>query len=161
MKNRFWGWYRNHQRPYFQVTSILFALQLFHLYWMAAHVIALKVLGRSLFVFPPQLSWIYALVDYTEIPALVSVSIIYIQELRDSKPGSKIKSWLYLLFLNIQWVHLFWLTDEVVMASFTGKTLVFIPPWLAWTAILIDFLEIPVIIETARRAIRHKIRGSP
>ena len=58
---------------------------------------------------------------------------------------------LYLFLLNTQWLHLFLITDEVVVAAFTSHTLIYIPAWLAWIAILIDYTEVPVMFDTARR----------
>lgn len=149
---RFWAWYEKHYALNLVIATILFLLQAFHLYWLATDVVAVKVFGQSFFVFPEDLSWFYALIDYTEIPALISVSLIYINQLRK---GVQVKrSVLYLIFLNLQWFHLFWITDEVVVENFTGQTYVAIPTAVALLAIAIDYLEIPVMIETAIKAIR-------
>jgi hypothetical protein len=88
------------------------------------------------------------LVDYTEIPVLVSVSLVYLNELRD---GFAWKPVLYLVFLNSQWLHIFWITDEFVVASNDGGAAVGMPTWLAYVAIGIDYLELPVIYDTVRR----------
>lgn len=152
MQIHFWRWYEKHYRSNLVVSSLLLLLQGFHLYWMATYIVALRLLGKSFFAFPIQFSWIYALVDYTEIPALISVGLIYVYQIRKKKNIKK--SWLYLFFLNIQWIHLFWITDEVVLTNFTGQAVVVIPTHVAWFAILIDFLEIPVMVETSFRAIK-------
>lgn len=149
---KFWKWYEKHYRLNLVASSLLFLLQLFHLYWMATHVAALEIFHKSFFAFPPQFSWIYALVDYTEIPALLSVSLIYINQIRKKKEVPK--SRLYLFFLNIQWIHLFWITDEVIVANFTGSAPVYIPRLLAYGAIAIDFLELPVMFETGQKALK-------
>ncbi len=150
--NKFWAWYEKHYKLNLIIATGLFLLQLFHLYWLATDVIAVKLLGQSYFVLPQNLSWFYALIDYTEIPALVSVSVIYINQLR--KKVDVKKSILYLILLNVQWFHLFWITDEIVVESFTGKTFVAIPTAIAIVAILIDYLEIPVMIETAIKVVK-------
>lgn len=91
-------------------------------------------------------SFVLIIVDYTEIPALITTSLVYINELRKRFAWKPI--W-YLIALNIQWVHLFWITDEFVVEAFT--TPVALPMWLAWVAILIDYLEVPVIVATLRK----------
>lgn len=51
-----------------------------------------------------------------------------------------------------QWIHLFWITDEFVVDSFTGNgTNTILPIWLAWAAIPIDYLELPVIYDTMKK----------
>ena len=92
--------------------------------------------------------WLIILVDYTEIPALISVSLVYVNDLR--KRGASLKPILYLLFLNSQLLHIFWITDEFVVSSGAGETSS-LPVWLAYVAILIDYLELPVIYDTVKR----------
>ena len=58
--------------------------------------------------------------------------------------------------LNSQWLHLFWITDEIVLEVLAVKTLVYIPAWLAWIAISIDYLELPVMYDTIIRTLRLK-----
>jgi hypothetical protein len=87
-------------------------------------------------------------VDYTEIPALISVSLIYLNELRK---GWNWKSFLFLLFLNSQWLHIFWITDEYVVQELSGLAGVGLPAALAWVAIGIDYLELPVIVDTIKK----------
>jgi hypothetical protein len=58
---------------------------------------------------------------------------------------------IFLSLLVTQVVHIFWITDEVVYESFFGSDLVILPIYLSWTAILIDYLEIPVMIDLFRR----------
>lgn len=141
--SRFWTWY---ERTYTLNVSIalgLFFLQIVHLIWLFGEVVCAKLFGVPLFEFSGWHQILIIAVDYTEIPALITVSLVYINELR-GKWGTK--SVLYLAFLNIQWVHLFWLTDEFVVTAFNeGGTV--LPIWAAWIAIAIDYLEIPVIID--------------
>lgn len=154
MVNRFWIWYERNYKLNLVFSTGLFLLQLFHLYWLTTHVLGIFFFDQSFFIFPQDLGWLYALVDYTEIPALISVSLLYIHDLR-KKQGSKFKPWLYLFFLNIQWVHLFWITDEIVLEHFQGTAPVPIPRAVALVAILIDYLELPVMVETSVRAVRE------
>ena len=79
---------------------------------------------------------------------------IYINEIFLGKVTKK--AWLFLLLLNSQWLHLFWITDEIVLETFTGQALFPIPVWLAWIAISIDYLELPVMYDTVTKTLRLK-----
>ena len=154
--NKFWSWYERHYTLNVTVAAILFTLQLIHLYWLTTHVVAGRLLGESFF--NPTSFWeiVIILVDYTEIPALITTSLVYINDLRK---GFRFKPLLYLLFLDIQLLHIFWITDEFVVETFTGTGAgTILPVWLAWIAILIDYLELPVIFETLKKAFKA-IRG--
>lgn len=152
MLQKFWKWYESHLTENTVIAAGLFVLQLAHLYWLTTHVVIHKAFGFSLFDPSPLLQWLIIVVDYTEIPALIATSIIYINELRKKK-GSHFKEWLYLFFLNIQFVHIFWITDEFVIDQFVGvANSTILPAWAAWVAIMIDYLELPVIFETLKKA---------
>lgn len=157
MLKKLWVWYDRHYRLTLIASAFLFFLQAFHLYWMSTHVVALRLLGRSIFIFPPEFSWLFALVDYTEIPALLSVSVIYVRQIMKKKQVRR--SWLYLVLLNVQWIHLFWITDEVIVLQFTGMIPIAIPWLLAYGAIAIDYLEIPVMIDAAKKALKTITEG--
>jgi len=143
--SQFWGWYEKHYVINVGIASFLFLLQVVHLFWLGGEVVADQLTGESLFTFVGIWKVLILVVDYTEIPALLSVSLVYINDLRK---GFAFKPLLYLLFLNSQWLHIFWITDEFVVDQFSGENGTILPVWLAWVAILIDYLEIPVIIET-------------
>lgn len=147
----FFDWYERHYMLNISVAALLFLLQIVHLYWLSADVVAERLTGESLF--SPG-GWFYAailLVDYTEVPALISVSLVYINELRK---GFSWKPVLFLIFLNSQWLHIFWITDEFVVAGLSGgETGSALPVWLAWVAIGIDYLELPVIVDTMKKFI--------
>ena len=147
--DRFWRWYERHYVVNISIAVGLFVLQIIHLIWLAGDVIALRLSGEAVFNFNGIWKALFILVDYTEIPAIISVSLVYIYELR--KKWS-VKSFIYLVFLNVQWLHLFWITDEFVVSTFTNNPT--LPSWLAWIAILIDYLEVPVIIETVRKLLQ-------
>ena len=145
----FFDWYERHYTLNIAIAALLFVLQLVHLYWLSADVIAQRLVGES--YFSPDGAFYYAIlvIDYTELPALLSVSLIYINELRK---GWSWKALLFLLFLNSQWLHIFWITDEFVVGEFSGAASGSgLPGWLAWAAILIDYLELPVIYDTLRK----------
>ncbi len=150
MMQDFWRWYERHQTLNVAIAAALFGLQLVHLVWLAGEPLADRVLGEPLFDPGGPLRWSLVLVDYTEIPALLSVSLIYINDLR--KQGAALKPILYLIFLNSQFLHIFWITDEFVVTSGAGGTSS-LPAWLAYVAILIDYLELPVIYDTLRRVV--------
>ena len=146
--NSFWRWY---ERTYTLNVSIalgLFLLQIIHLMWLFGAVVWARLMGAPLFEFSGAWQVLIVLVDYTEIPAIFSVSLIYINELRQDFQK---RSALFLLLLLIQLLHIFWITDEFVVAMFGGTSGTVLPFWLAWVAILIDYLEVPVIIDTLRR----------
>ena len=145
----FWKWYEKHLTLNLSIAAGLFTLQLIHLYWLTVHVVFHKVFGVSFWDPTPFLEWLLIFVDYTEIPALITTSLVYINELRKKY---NIKSILYLIFLNSQFLHIFWITDEFVEARLTGAPeATILPLWLAFLAIAIDYLELPVIFETLKK----------
>jgi hypothetical protein len=145
----FFDWYERHYTLNIGVASLLFVLQLVHLYWLTTHVVALRLFDESFFSPSGVVKYGILIIDYTEIPALIGVSLVYVNELRR---GWNWRSVLFLLFLNSQWLHIFWITDEFVVNEFTGQAAVSsLPAWLAWTAILIDYLELPVIVDTLKK----------
>jgi len=152
MLDTFWKWYEERYRVIAPATAFLFLLQFVHLYWMTTNVVFLRAFGNSFW--DPSAFWntVIALVDYTEIPAIVTSSIFYIYQYQKSEE-MRWRSVFFLFLINSQWIHLFWITDEVIYAQFTGTALVVIPVWLSWIAIFIDYLEIPVMVDTIRKAI--------
>ncbi len=148
MFSKFWQWYEAHLTLNIAVSAVLFTLQLVHLYWLTTNVVWHKLTGVS--HFEPTGLWqiLILLVDYTEIPAIVATSLLYINDFRKGKKG---KSLFYLVLLNSQWIHLFWITDEYVVEKFFNVSGIGIPVILAWIAIMIDYLELPVIFDTIKR----------
>jgi hypothetical protein len=144
----FWGWYERNYVLNVAFASALFLLQLAHLTWLGADPIATRLTDHSLFSLHGLLQYLIWFVDYSEIPALLAVSLVYVNELRR---GFSWKALLFLLFLNSQWLHIFWITDEYVAGELGGNSPSALPPWLAWVAILIDYLELPVIFDTLKR----------
>ncbi len=169
MFNKFWHWYEKNYKLNVGLAAGLFVLQLIHLYWLSAHVVSHRLLGRGYFELEGIWEILILIVDYTEIPAIITTSFVYIHALRrfpeveprvDWQPAGeqrpKIKDWLYLLFINSQWLHIFWITDEFVIEQFArmGERATLLPVWLAWSAIAIDYLELPVIYDTIRKFFR-------
>lgn len=150
MLERFWAWYERHYIFNLGVAFGLFLLQLAHLVWLTGDVVWARLFGEQLLHVHGGPEFLLVLVDYTEIPALLSVSLVYLNELRKHFEWKNI---LYLVLLNSQWLHLFWITDEFVVTAFNeGGTV--LPLWLAWVAISIDYLEVPVMYDTGRRFVR-------
>lgn len=150
MWKSFWEWYERNYVLNVSIALFLFLLQLVHLFWLGGEVIAERALGTPFFTFEGIWQVLILLVDYTEIPALFTVSLVYIDAWRR---GEKWYAALMLILLHSQWLHIFWITDEFVVDSFTGAHThgTVLPAWLAWVAIFIDYLEVPVIIDTMRR----------
>lgn len=147
----FLDWYERNYKLNTGIIAGLFVLQFIHLYWLAADVIALRLIGKSFFDLSGIWLYVIIIIDYTEIPILIAVSLLYINELRK---GFNWKSVLFLILLNSQWLHIFWITDEIVIGSFTGAGgLTILPIWLAWAAIIIDYLEAPVIFDIVKKFI--------
>jgi len=150
---RFWNWYDRNLERNTAIAAGLFVWQIAHLWWLTAHVVAMRLFGVSFF--DPGSVWEYLIiiVDYTEIPAIILTSFLYVNILRR---GFSMKEAALLAMLNSQWIHLFWITDEFVLRGFAGEA--GFPVWIAWTAIGIDYLELPVIFDTLRRALRGLAR---
>lgn len=149
--HKFWTWYEKHYLLNVGIAAGLFTLQLVHLYWLSADVVATRLVGHSFFELHGLLESLIILVDYTEIPAILSTSLVYINEFRQ---GKKWRGLLYLFFINSQFLHIFWITDEFVVEQFTGQPGVALPAWLAWVAIGIDYLELPVIFDTIKKLVQ-------
>jgi hypothetical protein len=156
----FWEWYERHYLLNVTLAAVLFLLQLVHLYWLGADPISQRLTDESLFSPSGLLQYLIVVVDYTEIPALIAVSLLYVNELRR---GFSWRPLVLLLLLNSQWLHIFWITDEYVSNALAGEAAATsLPAWLAWVAILIDYLELPVIYDTLKRlalAIRERPRA--
>ena len=152
--DKFWNFYDSNYNLTLGVTLALFSLQIVHLFWLFTNVIWFKLFSQSLYDFGPIAEKILILVDFTEIPALIAASLVYIDDLRNN---FNYKSIIFLILLNSQWLHLFWITDEFVVSEFTQKVL--FPSWLAWVAILIDYLEVPVILDTLSKFLKHLKEG--
>lgn len=145
---KFWAWYERNRKLNIGLAAGLFLLQLIHLYWLTAHVVTHRIFSIGYFEVSDFVQFLIIIVDYTEIPALLGVSLIYLNELRQRFNWPSV---IFLLFLNSQWLHIFWITDEFVISQFAGRASTVLPALLAWSAILIDYLELPVIVDTIKR----------
>src|SRR3989344_8473813 len=150
--HKFLRWYDRYDDFNVVFAAFLFSIQIVHLIWLTTNVVIPRLFEVNPLVFSGFFDALVAAVDYTEIPALVATSLIYSRSFR--KKANK-KDFLYLVLLNLQWFHIFWITDEVVLETFNPPG--FIINWnvqLAWIAILVDYLEVPVLIETLKRALK-------
>lgn len=150
---RFWDWYERHYVLNLGIAAFLLGLQIFHLYWLTTDVVLFKISGESYFHPTGPLLFLILLADYLEIPAILSASLIYINKLRQ---GFSWQPVLYLFFLNSQWFHVLWITDEFVVESLRGGFVLW-PAWLAWIAISIDYLELPVVYGSAKRFLKSML----
>lgn len=154
----FFAWYGRYYLLNISIAAFLFTLQIVHLWWLATDVIALRLFGQSFFHLTGVWYYLILIVDYTEIPALISTALIYVDDIR--RRGYNFKSVLFISLLLSQLLHIFWITDEFVIEQFAGIAQTSIlPGWIAWIAILIDYLEVPVIIDTIKKVISEAKRG--
>ena len=151
--NHFWSWYEDNLHLNIGIAAGIFVWQIIHLFWLTTNVVLERLF--SIVFFNLSGIWEYAViaVDYTEIPALFTVSLIYINDLRQNR--ERFRSTLFLILLNSQWLHLLWITDEFVVAHFRGEYEL-VPLWLTWLAISIDYLELPVIYDTIKKFFSKK-----
>ncbi|MDP4000445.1 MAG: hypothetical protein Q8Q11_03425 [bacterium] len=146
-------WYDRHYQLAVTVSALLFLTQLVHLYWLSAHVVAHRLVGASYWLLDPFWSAALSAADYLEIPAIITTSILYVVILRRKFSWKRL---LILIGINLQWLHMYWITDEIVLSSLgLGEAGTTMPAWLAWIAIGIDYLELPAIFDTTREAIRE------
>ena len=88
-----------------------------------------------------------------EIPGLIA-GLTYYGLIFYREPKKRGKNGLFFLLLAVQIFHIFWITDEVVYETFFGpSTAVQLPYLAAWAAILVDYLELPVIADLFYRTI--------
>jgi hypothetical protein len=143
-----WFWQR-YENLNLKIAFVLISLQLVHLYWLTADVVIQRITQKSVLAVPhgSPLFIFFIIIDYIEIPALVAGLTYYTLSIYKHEKGS-IKNSLLLAMLAIQVFHIFWITDDVVYNTFFGlSSAVEIPYYAAWVAILIDYLELPVIAD--------------
>jgi hypothetical protein len=127
-----------------RITFVLIYLQVIHLFWLTTFVI-LDAPQFTLGI-PPI---VFAAIDYLEIPALISGMVFYILSLHTHRNKKDI---LFVALLGVQFFHILWITDAFVYMSFKFNAMT----WLAWIAVFVDFLEVPIIIDLFIKIIRSK-----
>jgi hypothetical protein len=143
-----WFW-QKYENLNLKIAFVLISLQLVHLYWLTADVVIQRITQKSALAVPhgSPLFIFFIIIDYIEIPALVAGLTYYALSIYRHEKGS-VKNALLLAMLAIQVFHIFWITDDVVYNTFFGSSsAVEIPYYAAWVAILIDYLELPVIAD--------------
>ena len=145
-------WYR-YENLNLKITFILISLQLLHLYWLTTDVVLQRIYAESFLLFPKVLLPVFVVIDYIEIPALVSGITFYSLSVYKHQKNS-LKNSLFLALLAVQVVHIFWITDEIVYDAFFETRLVEFPLYIAWIAILIDYLELPVMADLFYKIIK-------
>jgi hypothetical protein len=143
-----WFW-QKYENLNLKIAFVLISLQLVHLYWLTADVVIQRITQKSALAVPhgSPLFIFFIIIDYIEIPALVAGLTYYALSIYRHEKGS-IKNALLLAMLAIQVFHIFWITDDVVYNTFFGSSsAIEIPYYAAWVAILIDYLELPVIAD--------------
>jgi hypothetical protein len=145
-------WYR-YENLNLKITFILISLQLLHLYWLTTDVVLQRIYGESFLIFPKAFLPVFVVIDYIEIPALISGMTYYSLSIYKHQKDSW-KNSLFLTMLAVQVVHIFWITDEIVYDTFFKTRLVEFPLYIAWIAILIDYLELPVMADLFYKIIK-------
>ena len=138
-----------------KISFILISLQLLHLYWLTTDVVLQRIYGHSFFLFPRNLLPMFIIIDYIEVPALVSGITFYSLSIYNHEKESR-KNSLFLAMLAVQVVHIYWITDDVVAKTFFQSKFLTLPVYVAWIAILIDYLEIPVIVDLFYKIIKGR-----
>ena len=154
---KFINFYQRYENLNLKITFFLISLQILHLYWLTTDVVLQKIFGHSFFLVSKSLLPIFVVIDYIEIPALISAIIFYSYSIRTKESNAK-KNFLFLGMLGVQFFHIFWITDEVVYTSLFNFSFVEIPYVLSWIAILIDYLELPVMVDLFYKIIKKKRR---
>ena len=150
--------YLRYQNINLKISFILISLQLLHLYWLTTYVVLYRLTGIDYFGELSDFILLFIIIDYIEIPALVSGVIYYLFTIiYDKKEKEKrTRNTVLLILLAIQSIHIFWITDDIVYTTFVGSELIYMPEYFAWIAILIDYLELPVIYDLLKRIIKKK-----
>jgi len=158
MFTRIINFYLRYQNINLKISFILISLQILHLYWLTTDVVIYRLTGIDYFIELSDFILLFIIIDYIEIPALVSGIIYYFFALIYDKKEkeNRIKNTVLLILLAIQSIHIFWITDEVVYSTFVGSDLIYMPEYFAWIAILIDYLELPVIYDLLKRIVRKE-----
>ena len=156
MYKKFINFYLQYQNLNLKISFLLISLQLLHLYWLTTDAVLYRITGTDYFVEASGFVLLFIIIDYIEIPALVSGIIYYFFNLIYNKKEKRIKDTIFLILLAIQSIHIFWITDDIVYSTFVGDDLIEIPDYLVWIAILIDYLELPVIYDLLKRIIKKE-----
>lgn len=152
-------WHR-YEKLNLKIAFFLISLQILHLYWLTTDVVLNRIYGHSFSLLPTTGLFfiLFVIIDYIEVPGLVAGITFY--SLSIYQRGRKsAKDSLLLAMLVVQVFHIFWITDEIVFETIVGtKTGLSLPAFASWVAILIDYLELPVMGDLFYRVFVKKDR---
>lgn len=148
--------YKKYENLNLRIAFFLISLQIIHLYWLTTDVVLLRIFGETFFPFPQIPPLLFAVIDYIEVPALISGVTFY--AIRIYRKGLFNRDTMFMVMLALQVFHIFWITDEVIYESLVGQAAIGLPVALSWIAILIDYLELPVMADLFSKVIRGKRR---
>ncbi len=131
--------YESYNKVLLRFTTILISTQIIHLIWLTYVATIPYFLFQEIWHLPEN--FIFAAIDYLEIPALILTSLFYIVNL------SK-KNILLLGAIFIQFIHIAWITDTFILENAHDIGLAI------YIVILIDYSEIPVIIDFIKKSLK-------
>lgn len=146
--------YESYETLGLKITLLLISLQVVHLYWLSTTVVIKRLFAENFFAFPQIPTILFVSIDYLEIPALFAGMVFY--GLKIYKGEQVKRNALFFALLASQIFHMFWITDDVVYGTLFNTMPVAIPPLLAWAAIFVDYLELPVIGDLFYRLAKKK-----
>jgi hypothetical protein len=132
-----------------RIAFFLISLQIVHLTWLTTDIVLVKLFEGQEPLFPKSLEPVQAIIDYMEIPGIFAGAVIYLTAM--TRRRESVKNALFLSLLLIQIIHIFWITDEVVYEVLLNSDLIDLPETVAWIAIMIDYMELPVIFDLFKR----------
>ncbi len=157
MAQRMISFYHKYENLNLKISFVLISLQLLHLYWLTTDVVLQRIYGSSFFLFPKNFLPVFVVIDYIEIPAIVSGITFYSWNIYKRETETR-RNYLFLMLLAVQVIHILWITDDVIYNTFFQTKFLELPFYVAWIAILIDYLELPVIADLFYRVIKGEKR---
>jgi hypothetical protein len=125
-----------------KISFILMALQIIHLFWLTCNV-TLPMFNLNDLKFNEG-SFLFVSIDYLEIPSLIitCTSYLFIIFRESHKP----KNILYFSMLVLQFLHIFWITDEFIV-----NYLYDLPFYLLIFVVFIDYSELFILFDLGKR----------
>ena len=125
-----------------KISFILMSLQIIHLVWLTCNV-TLPMFNFNDLIFSEG-SFLFVSIDYLEIPSLIitCTSYLFIIFRERHKP----KNILYFSMLALQFLHIFWITDEFIV-----NYLYDLPIYLLVFVVFIDYSELFILLDLGKR----------
>ena len=133
--------YESYNKVLLKFTTILISSQIIHLIWLTYVATIPYFLFQEIWYIPEN--FLFAAIDYLEIPALTLTSLYYFVNL------SK-KNILLLTAIFLQFIHIAWITDTFILENAHDIG------FAIYIVILIDYSEIPVIIDFIKKSLKKK-----